>query len=423
MSRWENKDVKTHRTIRYRVHPRTKSKSDKLFGQAGACRFVWNHFVGKLRDEYVYYGECNPYFKRIDKKRGKPPTGRVFKWLRDSKPWMKDYSSNITRGVLPQIETTYKRFYKGKGGLPRFKGKYDNEPFIPLPTGTFKLKGDWLHVQKIGQLKLVGSNPYPDGKPVSGTLKHEAGRWYAYIVYKVEQPETSLPHEIRAVGIDRNCGQLATSDGMIYARRSMMLYEARRRRYQRMMSRRDKGDRKEKRDPSRRYMQARCKHQRAHKKLLHARLDWCHKVSREIANKYDVAYLEDLKIKDMTASAKGTAEAPGKDVKAKSGLNKSILDTGWGIFERCLSYKMSVEKVPARYTSQRCNACGHTEKGNRKSQSEFECRSCGHRDNADVNAALNILASGNGATGRGAGDVGRAMKRQIDTRVLGANRI
>ena len=72
---------------------------------------------------------------------------------------------------------------------------------------------------------------------------------------------------------------------------------------------------------------------------MHARLDWCHKVSREIANKYDVAYLEDLKIKNMTASAKGTAEAPGKHVKAKSRLNRSMLDTGWGIFERCLSYK------------------------------------------------------------------------------------
>ena len=143
--------------------------------------------------------------------------------------------------------------------MPRFKGKYESEPFIPLPTGTFKLKGDWLHVQKIGQLKLVGSNPYPNGKPASGTLKHEAGRWYAYIVYKVEQPEALLPHEIRAVGIDRNCGHLATSDGVIYARRNMERQEAKRRRYQRMTSRRDKGDRKEKRDPSRRYMQARCK--------------------------------------------------------------------------------------------------------------------------------------------------------------------
>ena len=80
---------------------------------------------------------------------------------------------------------------------------------------------------------------------------------------------------------------------------------------------------------------------------------------------------------------------------------------------------MSVEKVPAAYTSRHCNACGHTEKANRKTQSDAECRSCGYRGNADVNAALNVLSenedSGNGAAGRGGGDVGRPVKRQTDT--------
>ena len=84
--------MKVHKTIRYRVHPGTKSKADKLFGQAGACRYVWNHFVGKLRDDYVYYGECNPYFKWTNKKRLIPSTSTVFKWLRDSKPWLKEHS-------------------------------------------------------------------------------------------------------------------------------------------------------------------------------------------------------------------------------------------------------------------------------------------------------------------------------------------
>ncbi len=411
--------MQVHRTIRYRVHPRTRSKVRKLFGQASACRFVWNHFVGKLRDDYKQYGVCNPYFMRDMETDGGVAlrsTGKAFKELRDTdEMWLNDHSCHITREVLRALETTYKAFYKGARGLPRFKGKYDVEPSFPLATGTFKLNGDWLHVQKIGQLKLAGHNPYSGAKPVSGTIKHEAGRWYSYIVYKVDEAEASLPHEIRAVGIDRNVGQVTTSDGVIYARRNMERLEARRRRYQRMMSRRDKGSRKEKRAPSHRYMRAKLMHGKTHKKLLHARLDWCHQVSREIANRYNVAYLEDLNVKGMTASAKGTKEAPGKNVKAKSGLNRKILNTGWHRFEQCLSYKMSVEKVPAAYTSRRCNACGYTEKANRKTQSDFECRSCGHRDNADVNAALNILASGNGAAGRGGGNVGRPVKRQTDT--------
>ena len=109
-----------------------------------------------------------------------------------------------------------------------------------------------------------------------------------------------------------------------------------------MTSRRDKRSRKEKRLPSHRYTRAKLMHGKTHKKLLYARLDWCHQVSREVANRCNVAYLEDLNVKGMTASAKGTKEAPGKNVKAKSGLNREILNTGWRGFGQCLSYKMSV---------------------------------------------------------------------------------
>ena len=114
----------------------------------------------------------------------------------------------------------------------------------------------------------------------------------------------------------------------------------------------------------------------------------------------------------MTKSAKGTAEQPGQNVKQKAGLNRSILASGWYKLEQCLSYKAQVEKVPAYYTSQACNQCGIADKANRKTQSIFKCRYCGHEDNADINAALNILAVGNTATGRGGSGVARPRKRQ-----------
>ena len=148
--------------------------------------------------------------------------------------------------------------------------------------------------------------------------------------------------------------------------------------------------------------------------IAQARTNWCHQVSREIARRYDVAYLEDLNTKGMTASAKGTMDSPGTNVRQKAGLNRGILATGWYKLERCLSYKVSVVKVPAAYTSQTCHACGYMDKANRKSQSVFECVKCGHRDNADVNAALNIPASGNGASARGGGGVARPVKREMD---------
>ncbi len=127
--------------------------------------------------------------------------------------------------------------------------------------------------------------------------------------------------------------------------------------------------------------------------------------------------LEDLKIKAMTRSAKGTMESFGTNVRQKSGLNRGILRTGWGQLDQMLGYKCrKVIKVTAAYTSQRCSVCGHTEASTRKTRSKFTCMSCGHADHADLNAAANILASGIGASARrGAFGLPTPMTREIDT--------
>jgi putative transposase len=109
--------------------------------------------------------------------------------------------------------------------------------------------------------------------------------------------------------------------------------------------------------------------------------------------------IEDLKVSSMSKSAKGTAEQHGRNVKAKSGLNRSILDHGWYEMRRQLEYKQlwrggQVLAIPPAYTSQRCASCGHTAKENRISQSRFECLACGYTENADINGARNILAAG-----------------------------
>ena len=398
--------MKTHRTIRYRLHPCTQAKARKLHELAGACRFVWNHFVGVLRDEYVAYGKCDPRWYSLNPR---------FTNLRKQIPWLQQYSANIVRLSLKPIETAYLQFWKGEGGLPKFHGKHTHAPSIPLLSGLFKLQGNYLHVQRIGQLKLTGTNPYPEGIARSGTIKHECGKWYAYIVYEVEI--TALPSSIKAVGLDRNVGQAARSDGVVYYTPDIEKLEAKKRRYQRMMARRQRGSRKQGIKPSNRYLNAKRLHARAHQKIVQARTDWCHQVSREIANEYNVVYMEDLNTQEMTKSAKGTADNPGKHVKQKAGLNQGILGSGWGKLEQCLSYKSTIKKVAPQYTSQTCHACGHTDKHNRKTRAYHECVACGYRDHADVNAALNILAFGNGASGRGGGGVTRPVKRQTDTEV------
>jgi len=118
-----------------------------------------------------------------------------------------------------------------------------------------------------------------------------------------------------------------------------------------------------------------------------------------MSQNHAVVCVEDLRVKNMTKSAKGTVESPGRNVRAKGGLNKAILEQGWGELVRQLEYKLRwkggrLVKVNPAYSSQECNECGFTSKENRKSQSEFSCESCGWDGNADANGALNILKRG-----------------------------
>jgi putative transposase len=135
-----------------------------------------------------------------------------------------------------------------------------------------------------------------------------------------------------------------------------------------------------------------------HIKIANTKNDYLHKESTTISQNHAVVVLEDLQIGNMSKAAKGNVENPGKNVKAKSGLNKSILDQGWAEFRRQLEYKQlwtggELIAVPPQYTSQTCPSCGTVSQENRKTQSKFECE-CGYQGNADHVAAMNILAVG-----------------------------
>lgn len=138
---------------------------------------------------------------------------------------------------------------------------------------------------------------------------------------------------------------------------------------------------------------------RLHIRIADARNDYLHKSTATISKNHAIVCVEDLKIQNMSRSAGGTIEAPGKNVRAKSGLNKSILDQGWFEFRRQLDYKLAwnggwLISVPPRNTSRTCPACGHTAKENRKTQAQFRCLDCGFEEHADLVGAINILRAG-----------------------------
>src|SRR5215213_127992 len=169
---------------------------------------------------------------------------------------------------------------------------------------------------------------------------------------------------------------------------SLARIEAAKRQAQRVLSRRKRG--------SKRYARQRRRIARLQARAGRIRCDFHHRAARDIARRFGVAALEDLRIKTMTASASGSGSEPGRMVRQKAGLNRSILNQGWGAFDRILAYKMEerggrIVKIDPAFTSLICSACGVVDARSRKSQAAFECIACGHRDNADRNAAKNIL--------------------------------
>ena len=143
------------------------------------------------------------------------------------------------------------------------------------------------------------------------------------------------------------------------------------------------------------------------------RKDWVEKVSTDLARRFDTIRVEDLQIGNMTRSSRGTPGDPGRNVRAKAGLNRGILGSWWGLLVRRLADKAPgrVEKVRPALTSQRCSACGQVDPKSRKSQAVFRCTACGFAGHADVNAAINI-AAGHAVTARGGDGAARPVNRE-----------
>jgi transposase len=260
-------------------------------------------------------------------------------------------------------------------------------------------------VPKAGWVRFRWSRTVPpDAKSYRVTLDR-AGRWH--VAFAVIPEPVPAPGNGRTVGIDQgvavsaalSTGQLLHAPGLTARERTRL------RRLQRRLARAKRG--------SRRRGRARAAIARLRAREADRRKDWAEKTSTSIARRFEVIRVEDLKITNMTRSAKGTRENPGRSVRAKAGLKRGILASGWGLLVRRLEEKAPgrVEKINPALTSQRCSACGRVDRGSRESQAVFRCTACGFAGNADVNAAINI-AAGHAVTARGGDGVARPVNRE-----------
>jgi transposase len=239
------------------------------------------------------------------------------------------------------------------------------------------------------------------------------GRWhvaFAHVPGTVPAPGTG-----EVVGVDRGVAvSAALSTGELLRCPGLSLREqARLVRLERKLAHTERG--------SNRRARARAKVARMKARETDRRTDWTEKTSTSLARQFDVIRVEDLKVKSMTRSAKGTVDQPGRNVAQKKGLNRGIQRSGWGILVRRLEDKAPgrVEKVPPAYTSQRCSACGHIASESRESQALFRCVACKFACNADVNAARNI-AAGHAVKARGGDGASRPVNREPQLALLPA---
>lgn len=260
-------------------------------------------------------------------------------------------------------------------------------------------------VPKVGWVSFKRSRALACWKSYRIT-RDRAGRWH--IAFAVIPDPIPAPGTGEVVGVDRgvtiavvlSTGEMTSPAGLSPKEAERLL------RLQRRLARARRG--------SNRRRKAKTLIGGLKAREVDRRKDWVEKTSTDLARRFDVIWVENLNVKGMTRSARGTIEKPGRNVAQKAGLNRGILKSGWALLVTRLEQKAPgrVEKVNPAYTSQTCNACKHIASRSRKSQATFVCVACGLQANADVNAARNI-AAGHAVTARGDLRVlARSVKRE-----------
>lgn len=375
------------KAYKFRLEP-TPEQSQRLRQLCGCARFVWNLGLAETK-RILDSGEKLPSAFELNRML------TVWKKMPEHIFLQDAYTDNLQQ-KLKDLHAAWKRCFDKKlaAKAPVWKRKNKGrdsirfvnfEKYCRLENRRVKLPSG------LGWVKFRQSQRV-NGKIKNATISQLAGQWY--ISFQVEV-ETAEPNHTSTtiVGLDAGVTKLATlSDGTVY--QPVNSFKASQRKLatlQRQLSRKVKF--------SSNWQKQKRKVQRLHSHIANIRRDYLHKVTSEISKNHAMIVIEHLKVSNMSKSAKGTAEQHGRNVKAKSGLNRSILDQGWYEMRRQLEYKQlwrggQVLAVPPAYTSQRCACCGHTAKENRLSQSKFVCQACGYTANADVNGARNILAAG-----------------------------
>jgi putative transposase len=347
---------------------------------AGSCRFVFNK---ALALQTANHEAGNRFIRYVEMANLLPAWKTEFSWLKES-------PSQALQQALKNLDRAFVNFFEKRTDYPRFKKRGLADSFR-FPQG-FKLDQDNSRVflPKLGWMRYRNSRDVL-GKVKNITVSSRNRRWFVSI--QTEREVKQVFADGNAVGIDMGVVRFATlSDGTFVPPLNIVKrFAAELRKAQQAMSRKKKF--------SKNWKKAKARIQCIHVRIANARRDYLHKTSTAISKYHAMVVVEDLQVSNMSRSAAGTVEQPGRKVKQKSGLNKAILDQGWSEFRRQLEYKMRWSgglflAIPPQNTSRTCPCCEHISGDNRKFQAVFACVECGFTENADMVGAINVLRAG-----------------------------
>ena len=426
--------MKINKAYKFRLEPNAEQEVI-LNNLVGSARFVWNQVLAVSFEMFAkneFINATNLVNKIMDIK-----ANPEFAFLKTSS------NAVSLQQKIRDLASAWSRFFDSKvhARLKENKKKPKKPKFFKLADGTeiqlrplmprFKRKSDGCDSIRLVQfdkycrvegnrVKLpngVGFVKFRKSQDILGIIKNvtiskKSGHWYVSFGTERELEQNPIHPSKTAIGIDLGVSKLVTgSNGQCFKpKSSFKANQGKLAKLQRQLSRKVLF--------SQNWKKQNRKIQKLHHHIANIRHDYLHKISTDISKNHAMIVCEDLKVVNMSGSASGTLENKGRNVKAKSGLNKSILDQGWGMMIDMLEYKQQWQgglliKVNPRYTSQTCFECKHIAKENRQTQSEFECVKCMYVANADFNAARNILAAGHAVLSvEGGRSKGRPMKQK-----------
>jgi putative transposase len=393
------------RAYRYRFYP-TPEQEQNLLRTFGSVRWVYNWGLQRrseafyLRQERIYYKQLAAELAQVKRQ---PETA-----------WLNEVSSVCLQQALRHLDNAFTRFFKKEGGFPQFKSRKSDQSCSYMANAFTFRAGQITLAKQSTPLDIRWSRPLPEGAcPTSITVTRTRGGKF-FLSLLVEEERAPLPASPSAVGIDLNTKELVCSDGKRFQTPAQLQkLEQRKRRYQRACRRKVAAARvragldpkapipKGTRLPtSNNLRKARLKVARTMEHAANVRRDWQHKTTTALIREHQVIAVEDLNTRGMTAGARGDEQTPGRNVRQKAGLNRAVLDVGFGEIRRQLEYKAQwngriVVAIDRWYpSSKRCSHCGHVLPKLPLSKRSWICPQCETRHDRDENAARNILAAG-----------------------------